>query len=229
MAAAAVTASSSAEPPGLETQRGEIEDIIQGHRLRAGDSWYLLDLHWFKQWKEYVHMGDQNSSAFPGRIDNAELFEDLESCRLKERLVEEEDFILVPAEAWRKLLAWYGMAPEQPPLERKVRGPCPGTLGLGVHSTPICSVPPVPALRGVSQPRFIPGHGHALPGGLAGPRCPGALGEGGRASISADAGSPQFPTAPADCCRESEGHDAGTGTAPPLAWPRLGDEGESSC
>ncbi|XP_069040333.1 ubiquitin carboxyl-terminal hydrolase 11 [Lepisosteus oculatus] len=136
MAAAAVTASSSAEPPGLETQRGEIEDIIQGHRLRAGDSWYLLDLHWFKQWKEYVHMGDQNSSAFPGRIDNAELFEDLESCRLKERMVEEEDFILVPAEAWRKLLAWYGMAPEQPPLERKVVD-LPSTLKVEVYPVEI--------------------------------------------------------------------------------------------
>ncbi|MBN3323596.1 UBP11 hydrolase, partial [Atractosteus spatula] len=97
---------------------------------------YLLDIHWFKQWKEYVHMGDQNSSAFPGRIDNAELFEDLESCRVKERLVEEEDFILVPAEAWRKLLAWYGMAPEQPPLERKVVD-LPSTLKVEVYPVEI--------------------------------------------------------------------------------------------
>ena len=34
--------------------------------------------------------------------------------------MENEDFMLVPAEAWHKLLAWYGMVDGQPPLERKV-------------------------------------------------------------------------------------------------------------
>lgn len=34
--------------------------------------------------------------------------------------MENEDFMLVPAEAWHKLLAWYGMVEGQPPLERKV-------------------------------------------------------------------------------------------------------------
>lgn len=48
------------------------------------------------------------------------MFADLDSYRLKERLVENEDFVLVPAEAWHKLLAWYGMVDGQPPLERKV-------------------------------------------------------------------------------------------------------------
>ena len=48
------------------------------------------------------------------------LFSDLDSYHLKERLVENEDFVLVPAEAWHKLLTWYGMAEGQPPLERKV-------------------------------------------------------------------------------------------------------------
>lgn len=45
---------------------------------------------------------------------------DLDSYRLKERLVEHEDFILVPAEAWRKLLSWYGLEEDQPAIERKV-------------------------------------------------------------------------------------------------------------
>lgn len=34
--------------------------------------------------------------------------------------MENEDFMLVPAEAWHKLLSWYGMVDGQPPLERKV-------------------------------------------------------------------------------------------------------------
>lgn len=48
------------------------------------------------------------------------LVSDLDSYHLKERLVENEDFVLVPAEAWHKLLAWYGIVDGQPPLERKV-------------------------------------------------------------------------------------------------------------
>lgn len=108
-----------------------------------------MDRRWFDQWKEFVETGDQNSTSFPGQIDNAELFEgqlrfvcfsetqnylfssakcrvllsDLDSYHLKDRLVEDEDFVLVPAEAWHKLLSWYGMADDQPPLERKVTSP----------------------------------------------------------------------------------------------------------
>ncbi|KAI1892985.1 hypothetical protein AGOR_G00139140 [Albula goreensis] len=132
----AATAAGAAEPPGLETQRREIETLVQNHDLRAGDSWYLLDRRWYEQWKEYVETGDQNSSSFPGQIDNTELFEELESYHLKERLVESEDFVLVPAEAWHKLLAWYSMVPEQPALERKVVD-LPSTVKVEVYPVEI--------------------------------------------------------------------------------------------
>lgn len=48
---------------------------------------------------------------------------DLQSFHLKERLVENEDFLLVPADAWHKLQSWYGLVDGQPPLERKVLMP----------------------------------------------------------------------------------------------------------
>lgn len=127
---------SAAEPPGLETQRREIESLLRECELRAGDSWYVVDRRWFEQWKEFVETGDQNSSSFPGQIDNTELFEDLDSYHLKERLVENEDFVLVPAEAWHKLLAWYGMVDEQPSLERKVVD-LPSTLKVEVYPVEI--------------------------------------------------------------------------------------------
>ncbi|XP_076133204.1 ubiquitin carboxyl-terminal hydrolase 11 [Alosa pseudoharengus] len=129
---AAITSASATEPPGLETQRREIETIVQNHELRAGDSWYLVERRWFEQWKEYVKTGDQNSSSFPGQIDNTELFEDLDSYHLKERLVENEDFVLIPAEAWRNLLAWYGLVDDQPALERKVVD-LPSTVKVEVY------------------------------------------------------------------------------------------------
>uniref|UniRef100_A0A8C5BPI0 Ubiquitin carboxyl-terminal hydrolase n=1 Tax=Gadus morhua TaxID=8049 RepID=A0A8C5BPI0_GADMO len=87
---------------------------------------------WYDQWKEFVETGDQNSSSFPGQIDNSELFEDQDSYHLKERLVENEDFMLVPAEAWRKLLAWYGLVEGQPALERKVVD-LPSTLKVEIY------------------------------------------------------------------------------------------------
>ncbi|XP_022526596.2 ubiquitin carboxyl-terminal hydrolase 11 [Astyanax mexicanus] len=124
------------EPPGLETQRAEIETLMREEELRVGESWYLVDCRWFELWKEYVKTGDQNSPSFPGQIDNTELFENLETYRLKERLVENEDFVLVPAEAWRKLLSWYGMVPEQPALERKVID-LPSTVKVEIYPVEI--------------------------------------------------------------------------------------------
>uniref|UniRef100_A0A8C1X0C7 Ubiquitin carboxyl-terminal hydrolase n=1 Tax=Cyprinus carpio TaxID=7962 RepID=A0A8C1X0C7_CYPCA len=126
---------SATEPPGLETQWREIDNLNQ-QQLRAGDSWYLLDKRWYDQWKEYVHAGDQNSSSYPGKIDNTELYEDLDSYHLKERLSENEDFVLVPAEAWHKLLSWYDMMDNQPPLERKVVD-LPSTVKVEVYPVEI--------------------------------------------------------------------------------------------
>ncbi|KAM6925400.1 ubiquitin carboxyl-terminal hydrolase 11 [Xenentodon cancila] len=120
------------EPPGLETQRREIESLLRESELRSGDSWYVVDHRWFEQWKEFVETGDQNSSSYPGQIDNTELYEDLDSYHMKERLVENEDFVLVPAEAWHKLHVWYGMVGGQPPLERKVVD-LPSTLKVEVY------------------------------------------------------------------------------------------------
>lgn len=36
---------------------------------------YLVERRWYEQWKDFVETGDQNSSSFPGQIDNTELFE----------------------------------------------------------------------------------------------------------------------------------------------------------
>uniref|UniRef100_A0A8C7IBD5 ubiquitinyl hydrolase 1 n=1 Tax=Oncorhynchus kisutch TaxID=8019 RepID=A0A8C7IBD5_ONCKI len=97
---------------------------------------YLVERRWYEQWKEYVVTGDQNSSSFPGQIDNTELFEELDSYHLKERLVENEDFVLIPAEAWCNLLAWYGMVDDQPALERKVVD-LPSTVKVEVYPVEI--------------------------------------------------------------------------------------------
>ena len=45
---------------------------------------------------------------------------DIENERLKEHLMEEVDYSLVPEAGWEKLVEWYGMAPGSIPIAREV-------------------------------------------------------------------------------------------------------------
>ncbi|XP_050960538.1 ubiquitin carboxyl-terminal hydrolase 15 isoform X2 [Labeo rohita] len=109
----------------VETQRGEIASLLKTP-LRRADTWYLVDSHWFKQWKKYVgfdswdkyQMGDQN--VYPGPVDNSGLLKDGDVLGIKEHLIDELDYILLPADGWNKLLSWYGLSPGQEPIARKV-------------------------------------------------------------------------------------------------------------
>uniref|UniRef100_A0A670JK46 Ubiquitin carboxyl-terminal hydrolase n=1 Tax=Podarcis muralis TaxID=64176 RepID=A0A670JK46_PODMU len=81
---------------------------------------------WFKQWKKYVgfdswdkyQMGDQN--VYPGPIDNSGLLKDGDCQSLKEHLIDELDYILLPTEGWNKLVSWYTLMDGQEPIARKV-------------------------------------------------------------------------------------------------------------
>uniref|UniRef100_A0A3Q3JHD5 Ubiquitin carboxyl-terminal hydrolase n=1 Tax=Monopterus albus TaxID=43700 RepID=A0A3Q3JHD5_MONAL len=109
----------------LDTQRGEVAALLKT-QLRKGDTWYLVDSHWFKQWKKYVgfdswdkyQMGDQN--VYPGPVDNSGLLKDGDVLAIKEHLIDELDYILVPTEGWNKLVSWYGLTDGQEPIARKV-------------------------------------------------------------------------------------------------------------
>ncbi|KAK1332694.1 hypothetical protein QTO34_007377 [Cnephaeus nilssonii] len=115
----------SGERPDAETQKSELGALLRT-TLQRGAQWYLIDNRWFKQWKKYVgfdswdmyNVGEHN--MFPGPIDNSGLFSDPESQTLKEHLIDELDYVLVPTEAWNKLLNWYGCVEGQQPIVRKV-------------------------------------------------------------------------------------------------------------
>ncbi|XP_029141116.1 ubiquitin carboxyl-terminal hydrolase 15 isoform X2 [Protobothrops mucrosquamatus] len=108
----------------LETQRSDIAALLKT-ALRKGDTWYLVDSRWFKQWKKYVgfdswdkyQMGDQN--VYPGPIDNSGLLKDGDCQSLKEHLIDELDYILLPTEGWNKLVSWYTLLEGQEPIARK--------------------------------------------------------------------------------------------------------------
>ncbi|KAJ3602807.1 hypothetical protein NHX12_030555 [Muraenolepis orangiensis] len=111
--------------PSTESQKETIGSLIKT-TLRKGDEWFLIDSRWFKQWKKYVgfdswdmyNVGEH--SLFPGPIENSGLFSDQETQVLKEHLIDELDYVLVPTEAWNKLVSWYGCLEGQRPIVRKV-------------------------------------------------------------------------------------------------------------
>uniref|UniRef100_A0A8C2TRA5 Ubiquitin carboxyl-terminal hydrolase n=1 Tax=Coturnix japonica TaxID=93934 RepID=A0A8C2TRA5_COTJA len=68
-------------------------------------------------WDKY-QMGDQN--VYPGPIDNSGLLKDGDSQSLKEHLIDELDYILLPTEGWNRLVSWYTLMEGQEPIARKV-------------------------------------------------------------------------------------------------------------
>ncbi|XP_062619579.1 ubiquitin carboxyl-terminal hydrolase 15-like, partial [Saccostrea cucullata] len=86
---------------------------------------YLIDAKWFKQWKKYVgydqwdlsSVGEQG--AYPGPVDNSPLMKE-GTQELKDHLIDELDYILIPKEGWEKIIQWYGLTQGQVPVARKV-------------------------------------------------------------------------------------------------------------
>uniref|UniRef100_A0A4W5L550 Ubiquitin carboxyl-terminal hydrolase 4 n=1 Tax=Hucho hucho TaxID=62062 RepID=A0A4W5L550_9TELE len=111
--------------PSTESQKLSIGTLLKT-TLRKSDEWFLIDSRWFKQWKKYVgfdswdmyNVGEH--SLYPGPVDNSGLFSDHETQILKEHLIDELDYVLVPTEAWNKFVSWYGCLEGQRPIVRKV-------------------------------------------------------------------------------------------------------------
>ncbi|OXB53531.1 hypothetical protein ASZ78_016180 [Callipepla squamata] len=113
--------SASVEVPSPAVQRAELRPLMAAP-MRLGESWYLLASRWFSLWKRYVGydrwdvsgVGDPN--LFPGPMDNACLLGDGEAPSLKEHLIAQLDYVLVPSSAWQKLVSWYGCIEGQQPI-----------------------------------------------------------------------------------------------------------------
>ncbi|XP_078369197.1 ubiquitin carboxyl-terminal hydrolase 4-like [Oculina patagonica] len=108
----------------LETQKKELTEELK-KSLTKGDIWYLVDCRWLKQWKKYVgfdtwdQFGVGEELNNPGPIDNSSLFA-ADGCSLKDHLIDELDYNLLPKDAWFKLVSWYGVTSDQQALPRKV-------------------------------------------------------------------------------------------------------------
>ncbi|XP_014678376.1 PREDICTED: ubiquitin carboxyl-terminal hydrolase 4-like [Priapulus caudatus] len=111
-------------PPDCETQKETITNLLK-IPMKKDDIWYLIDSRWFKQFKKYIGfdnwdtLGAGEQSSFPGPIDNAPLFKE-DRKALREHLIEEVDMVLVPEEAWKRLVSWYDTVEGQEPIARQV-------------------------------------------------------------------------------------------------------------
>lgn len=73
----------------------------------------------FVSW-QYVCGSGEVKVLFDVLLSAVCLLLDPETQSLKEHLIDELDYVLVPTEAWNKLVAWYGCIDGQQPIVRKV-------------------------------------------------------------------------------------------------------------
>jgi len=106
-----------------ESERNEIRRI-QDHYivLTLNEKWFVLDMKWFKKWKDWTSYDDNgfqlsaSMSPRPEAIDNSHLLEEGTDYLLRRDLLQEEDYTLVPEKVWLTLVKWYSGGPAIPRL-----------------------------------------------------------------------------------------------------------------
>lgn len=93
--------------------------------LVNGDSWFLIERRWYDTWKRYVNNDDGSFDAFnknldPGPVDNTPLLDTKDKTKLKEKLLEHADYMLLPQAGWDVLVKRYGVVNSNCIIERKV-------------------------------------------------------------------------------------------------------------
>eukprot|EP00794_Sanderia_malayensis_P007084 gene7084-7884_t len=115
----------AASIPSIDEQVRIIKSCIEVP-LERGQTWYLIDARWFKQWKRYVgfvmkYPDSGQESENPGPIDNSNIIKSGKTDTLKDNLMEEVDYVLLPEPVWNDLYSWYGSQHGQDPIARTVR------------------------------------------------------------------------------------------------------------
>nr|CAB3267545.1 ubiquitin carboxyl-terminal hydrolase 15 [Phallusia mammillata] len=137
-----ITDDEEPSPEALEKQDTQIKEL-KNQTLTNGDTWYLIDSHWFKPFEQYVtnngfgwKISKSHDHVAPGPIDNSGLFTDDSYNELKDNLSEHYNYTLVPEKAWYLLVKWYGVVEDQPPIARKV-------IALGITQTTNVEIYPI--------------------------------------------------------------------------------------
>ncbi|RUS20144.1 hypothetical protein BC937DRAFT_86292, partial [Endogone sp. FLAS-F59071] len=120
-----LSAAASSPPPELEPQQQlDFINQLKNGQMNEGDTWYLIEMRWWQRWEAFCsRISSENPStkglaAPPDRITNKDLYEDAAMTKVKRRLQNDVDVMIVPQRAWDALVYWYGSPSE--PLPRKV-------------------------------------------------------------------------------------------------------------
>ncbi|ORX47413.1 cysteine proteinase [Hesseltinella vesiculosa] len=92
---------------------------LKNKPLQQGDAWFLVPTAWYDRWQKFIKRVSSTNEATrqlgsetpPGPIDTSVLLTD-NGRHLLPDLLEDEDFVLVPEQAWFALDKWYGCSPE---------------------------------------------------------------------------------------------------------------------
>ena len=106
-------------------------DVVQGcFYLVISFFRYLIESGWLARLKKYIDLDHSRGteskifivSAHPGPIDNGPLFQENSETPglIKDGLIDELEYVLVPDEAWMALVEEFGLTDGQPPIHRKV-------------------------------------------------------------------------------------------------------------
>lgn len=90
----------------------DLDDVLKivGRPMQKGEAWYLVDKVWFDKFEKFI--SDREPSHNPGPINNRKLFADNALRELRDGLEDERDYKLMPEEAWKMVVGYFGTKDE---------------------------------------------------------------------------------------------------------------------
>nr|CAH8842380.1 unnamed protein product [Trichobilharzia regenti] len=91
-------------------QKIKIDELMNMEMVK-GDIWYILSISWWTKWEGFVDLVskggvvDETSEEYPGSVNNSDI---LCGGKLKENLLLENDITLIPEDAWKLFVGFYG-------------------------------------------------------------------------------------------------------------------------
>ena len=79
-------------------------------KLVEGDLWYLIDIGWYRRWKQYVKFDYSSSGGTvmePGPISNEGLLDQSGENKVLRNLIEHQHYAIISTKEWEHLHSWF--------------------------------------------------------------------------------------------------------------------------
>lgn len=96
--------------PSAQRQK-KIMKLLEDHqpKMMEGDLWYLIDIGWYRRWKQYVKYDYTSSGGTvprPGPITNEGLLDPSGEDKVLRNLIEHQHYALISKKEWEHLHSW---------------------------------------------------------------------------------------------------------------------------